>query len=347
MKCMNDHLDMNKRITAHRTLHGANRPRMGFTLMEMLIVIAIIAVLVAIAIPALSGQLERAKIATDEANARSGYALVATELLNNPSGSGSTTYVYDLKNSKVIEGTATGVEGYGKASTAADYEISGIPVSGTPENNYVSYGVKNGQIVSISWGTAYGSLWHSISGKTIEGDNWYGTYGTALENKKAAYNTVRSISDAERVAADTDSLNSFASYFSSLSVDEARAILGNQYDRMKGSGGAVLMSYCVDGAYSIRLNPDKATNNTDYLSNMGYSPRIYVTEGGTSTWHVSDDYSKVGNSYVDTFLLASDAAIAELGRDRQVKMSFKEVDGQITDVKVWVAGTDLSSNLAG
>lgn len=53
----------------------------GFTLMEMLIVVAIIAILVAIAIPAFSNQLEKAREATDMANLRSGYALVVTSAL--------------------------------------------------------------------------------------------------------------------------------------------------------------------------------------------------------------------------------------------------------------------------
>ena len=46
----------------------------GFTLMEMLIVVAIIAVLVAIAIPTFSGALTKAKEATDVANIRAAYA---------------------------------------------------------------------------------------------------------------------------------------------------------------------------------------------------------------------------------------------------------------------------------
>lgn len=48
----------------------------GFTLMEMLIVVAIIAVLVAIAIPVFTNQLEKSREATDAANIRSAYAEV-------------------------------------------------------------------------------------------------------------------------------------------------------------------------------------------------------------------------------------------------------------------------------
>ena len=53
----------------------------GFTLMEMLIVVAIIAVLVAIAIPTFTTSLNKARVATDEANIRSGYAAAMAEVL--------------------------------------------------------------------------------------------------------------------------------------------------------------------------------------------------------------------------------------------------------------------------
>lgn len=66
----------------------------GFTLMEMLIVIAIIAVLIAIAIPVFASQLEKAREATDLANVRSAYAQVSTEALL---GDSEATVTVDLK----------------------------------------------------------------------------------------------------------------------------------------------------------------------------------------------------------------------------------------------------------
>ena len=53
----------------------------GFTLAELLIVVAIIAVLVAIAIPVFNTQLEKAREATDLANLRAAYAEQMTALL--------------------------------------------------------------------------------------------------------------------------------------------------------------------------------------------------------------------------------------------------------------------------
>ena len=73
----------------------------GFTLMEMLIVVAIIAVLVAIAIPTFTTSLNNARLATDQANIRSGYAAamarvltehITTEGLVNPGLPDDETY---------------------------------------------------------------------------------------------------------------------------------------------------------------------------------------------------------------------------------------------------------------
>ena len=53
----------------------------GFTLIEMLIVVAIIAVLAAIAIPVFNGSLHKAKVAADMANVRAYYAELQTQYI--------------------------------------------------------------------------------------------------------------------------------------------------------------------------------------------------------------------------------------------------------------------------
>lgn len=63
----------------------------GFTLMEMLIVVAIIAILVAIAIPSFTSQLEKAREAADIANIRSAYAEAMANYLSK--GSNETSAV--------------------------------------------------------------------------------------------------------------------------------------------------------------------------------------------------------------------------------------------------------------
>lgn len=57
--------------------------REGFTLVEMLIVVAIIAILVMVSIPMVNSSLEKARQATDEANNRSAMLLGSVEYLSN------------------------------------------------------------------------------------------------------------------------------------------------------------------------------------------------------------------------------------------------------------------------
>lgn len=57
------------------------KDKKGFTLMEMLIVVAIIAIIVAIAIPTFSNALTKAKVAADKANVRAYYAEVAANYM--------------------------------------------------------------------------------------------------------------------------------------------------------------------------------------------------------------------------------------------------------------------------
>ena len=81
----------------------------GFTLMEMLIVVAIIAILIAIAIPTFNSSLNKAKVGTDEANIRSGYASVMTEVLTSDTAvTDNTTYTLNVDASVTKAGDTEG-----------------------------------------------------------------------------------------------------------------------------------------------------------------------------------------------------------------------------------------------
>ncbi len=74
-------------------MRNIGRKDKGFTLAELLIVVAIIGVLVAIAIPIFSGQLEKSREAVDAANIRSQYAEVISDaLLDGTSVNGKEKY---------------------------------------------------------------------------------------------------------------------------------------------------------------------------------------------------------------------------------------------------------------
>lgn len=78
------------------------KSKKGFTLMEMLIVVAIIAVLVAIAIPTFTSSLNKAKAGVDLANIRSGYANAQIIAMTESDAAGT----YYLKPNGTVTTTA-------------------------------------------------------------------------------------------------------------------------------------------------------------------------------------------------------------------------------------------------
>lgn len=109
-----------------KTLHN----KKGFTLAELLIVVAIIAVLVAIAIPIFTSQLEKARDSADAANLRAQYAETAVKVLE------SGTDV-----------TSTGVKITGKTPGFGDIEdIGGVSI----KNNTTLNAAKSPQIITVT-----------------------------------------------------------------------------------------------------------------------------------------------------------------------------------------------------
>jgi len=79
----------------------------GFTLMEMLIVVAIIGILVAIAIPTFSSSLDKSRKAADQANVRAAYAeAVANSLTSDESKGSATTATTQAAGSINISGVS-------------------------------------------------------------------------------------------------------------------------------------------------------------------------------------------------------------------------------------------------
>lgn len=82
----------------------------GFTLIEMLIVVAIIAILVAITIPMVNASLDKARQATDDANLRSATAVATISAIEGTENgvvggtalNTATTYYYDIPKGKIV-----------------------------------------------------------------------------------------------------------------------------------------------------------------------------------------------------------------------------------------------------
>ncbi len=126
------------------------REKKGFTLAELLIVVAIIAVLVAIAIPIFTTQLEKAREQTDAANLRGAYAVAAAAVLdtNTAVSAGPVTI------------TQTGSWDHVSSEKIGTALVSSAPTSGTAYVNVAQDGT-----ITIS-GTSTGTVVDPITGQT-------------------------------------------------------------------------------------------------------------------------------------------------------------------------------------
>ncbi len=94
----------------------------GFTLAELLVVVAIIAILVAIAIPIFTHSTEQAEIAVKNANLRAVRAAAVEEILTNWADYKMANYTDDATNWQITA----------KVSASGDITDLGIQPDGTP-----------------------------------------------------------------------------------------------------------------------------------------------------------------------------------------------------------------------
>lgn len=119
------------------------KKRGGFTLVEMLIVVAIIAILIAVSIPMVSSSLERAREAVDKANARSAVGLAAIKVLSadpqDPIADGTVwSYVINGNQGHLVDGDGSGVEAQCKALNNAKLAVTYHAGSGADDEYFTT-----------------------------------------------------------------------------------------------------------------------------------------------------------------------------------------------------------------
>lgn len=318
----------------------------GFTLAELLIVVAIIAVLVAVSIPIFTGQLEKSRQAVDVSNMRAAYAAAEYQFLED--GEAYRGY-YDAASGTLTDAAPTGYGKSGKdvSEWLSHYAVpfsnaSGTPNNGTPQALRVS--VDQAGAVSMTWGGA-GSLWASLTSRISKLDNKLeGRYYTHNNN---AYEDLIKIDNSERQEADKDMLNAIAAQFEGISAEQAKSMLGKDSGRKLDQYNSSLK----DGGFIFRYGVDNTSHSArvDYPTDGAAAILENIQQGLSKTLNEDRSYTLEDNfkNYLSTYLFTSDEVVSDkLGSqaDIKVKLTLSADQTTVVSARVWIAGTGLSSD---
>lgn len=234
----------------------------GFTLIEIIVVVTILAVLMAVAVPSIMSYLDEGSIAKDMAIVR-GAKLAATkeyadsgDIFNKE----DVTYVFDNDHEKAIKVTTENqsqimnIKGYG-FSDIDDTDGSQTGAIGKPKDNYVSVTVTKDLKTSATWGEVV------ISQAVKDALNF--------DKNSNEYKILMALPDAQKQA------------------------LAEYQDNDRKGYYAYIVIMNSDGTFTL----GNAKNDAQSHHNKG-APQIMKNEGGAAYVVVVGDDGKVGTNLV-------------------------------------------------
>lgn len=260
----------------------------GFTLAELLIVVAIIAVLVAIAIPVFTSQLEKSREATDLANVRSAYAEVMSAAIT------------DDENRKEADGTFSATVELRQQQDDWATEVANLSIGGIPSAEWVGKPKAGGQCTV-----------RYIPGTDVCKIIWQGAYAGFNVTNSTQY---ARLTEKERIARDVLLLDSLQDVFRGMTYGEIRALffdgnnLKSEFDGKSYSAdnanpqalvGAINNKMCVTLAESTIVN-GKAGDSDQYhnriLLTSVFESSGYAISGNTDENYIANSVNSDGAS---------------------------------------------------
>ena len=299
------------------------RTAKGFTLMEILIVIAIIAVLVAIAIPVFSSQVGNAQRAADESNARSALAAAVVKFEEDGGSSDAVSYAYDAASGQAVKLTGSsatsGINRYGQWNQTADYEVGGVKVNGIASSGgFVSVGFYNGQPSLVSWGSLIYGMTYAVNATL------YGDPSVSLTSESAS----------ARLAADVDAIKHIAEQYLGMTKEEFLKATGTNpsyVGRLTNDEGVGVIQYRDNSQPSAsKANPQVYSSNAQNLAEIGFTGNVGAT--------ASNGWADAGNrAFLSDAMNSHGQYIVHVGH-----LQYDSED-KITSLDAWVTGKDGAS----
>lgn len=296
----------------------------GFTLAELLIVVAIIGVLVAIAIPVFTSQLEKSREATDIANVRSKYAeLSAMGMSSGTPDESSGITRSGTKGSYVYSAQVTLEQLEDGWDTSLPITIGGVSYNGTDTEQWKNEPKAEG-VCTITFEQATGKTYFDWGGSIWVGsfnENFISLYQSSSWRMSSGYVTdFWSEGTNDTKNKDLNRLNAFKSTLDAQGIDIENVSFETSWGTVYQTTGENAWKYQI--AETGKLTPDgKIPAGTKFLI-ITIDGKVTEADAGKTVRAVAIDPKSNGKTYYGTVEVSTVANYCFNGRTKVALINF-------------------------